>query len=113
MRHLLSHAFSDSTLREQEQLITYYLDLLVEKLHEQSQRSEYGQVNLVHWYNFTTFDILGDLCFGELFRALDNGQYHSWVANIFRSMKFARMFRVFRAYPLLGKFIFAALKVFP
>ena len=82
MRRLLSHAFSDAALREQEQLITHYLDLLIEKLHQQIVSTAQGKVNFVQWYNFTTFDILGDLCFDESFGALENGQYHSWVANI-------------------------------
>ena len=113
MRRLLSHAFSDAALREQEQLITQYLDLLIEKLHEQIVGTAQGKIDFVRWYNFTTFDILGDLCFDESFGALRNGQYHSWVANIFKSMKIARMFRVFRAYPIFGKFVFTLLKLFP
>ncbi len=115
MRRLLSHAFSETALRKQEQIITHYLNLLVEKLHQQIQESEKGEakVNLVQWYNFTTFDILGDLCFDESFGALNQGQYHSWVANIFKSLKIARMFRVFRAYPIVGSVIFGLLKLFP
>ena len=113
MRRLLSHAFSDAALREQEPLITHYLDLLIRKLHEQIVSTGQGKINFVQWYNFTTFDILGDLCFDESFGALENGQYHSWVANIFKSMKIARMFRVFRAYPIVGKCVFTLLKLFP
>ena len=113
MRRLLSHAFSDSALREQEPLITKYLDLLIEKVYQQIQGPAQGKVNLVQWYNFTTFDILGDLCFDEPFGALNKGQYHSWVANIFKSLKIARMFRVFRAYPIVGSVVFGLLKLFP
>jgi len=113
MRRLLSHAFSDAALRHQEQLITRYLELLVEKLRQQVVGPEQGKVDLVQWYNFTTFDILGDLCFDESFEALNKGQYHSWVASIFQSLKMARMFRVFRAYPIVGKMIISLIKLFP
>lgn len=113
MRRLLSHAFSESALREQEPLITRYLDLLIGKLYDQARYPEHCTVDLVSWYNFTTFDILGDLCFDESFGALAKGQYHSWVANIFRSLKYARMFRVFRAYPIVGNVVFALFRLFP
>ena len=113
MRRLLSHAFSDVALQEQEQLITHYLDLLIEKLHQQIVSTAQGKINFVQWYNFTTFDNLGDLCFDESFGALENGQYHSWVANIFKSVKIARVFRVFRAYPIVGKFAFTLLRFIP
>lgn len=113
IRRLLSHAFSDSALREQEELITSYLDLFIKKLHQQILGTAQGKINLVQWYNFTTFDILGDLCFDESFGALSKGQYHSWVANIFQSMKIARMFRVFRAYPIVGNLVFSLIKLLP
>lgn len=113
MRRLLSHAFSDAALRDQEQLITHYFDLLIEKLQQQVVGPEQGKVDLVRWYNFTTFDILGDICFDESFGALKKGQYHSWIASLFQSLKIARMFRVFRAYPILGKIVFSLLKLFP
>lgn len=113
MRRLVSHAFSEQALREQEHLITPYFDLLIEKLKQQAVSSEKEGIDLVRWYNFTTFDILGDLCFDESFGALARGAYHAWVANIFQSLKFARMFRVFRAYPIIGKVVFSLLKLIP
>jgi cytochrome P450 len=113
MRRLLSHAFSDAALRDQEQLITHYFDLLIEKLQQQVVGPEQGKVDLVRWYNFTTFDILGDICFDESFGALKKGQYHSWIASLFQSLKIVRMFSVFRAYPILGKIVFSLLKLFP
>ena len=79
MRRLLSHAFSEAALQEQEPLITSYFDLLIHKLHEQIAGPADGVVDIVRWYNFTTFDLIGDLCFGESFHALENGEYHYWV----------------------------------
>lgn len=74
MRKLLSHAFSDSALREQESILTGYIDLLVSRLKEQSQIPTIDKVDIMSWYNFTTFDIIGDLVLGDSFRALENGQ---------------------------------------
>jgi cytochrome P450 len=55
MRRNISHAFSAKALEEQQGILQGYIDLLVKRLKERS-----GQVvDLVNWYNFTTFDIIG------------------------------------------------------
>ncbi|MCJ1327900.1 hypothetical protein MMC10_004575 [Thelotrema lepadinum] len=102
MRKLLSHAFSDNALREQEPLVTHYFDLLVEKLKQQVAGPKQGKVDLTAWYNYTTFDVIGDLAFGEPFGALESGEYHFWIKNIFQSVKFFRFVRPVYRYPLLG-----------
>jgi hypothetical protein len=52
-----------------------YFDLLVQKLYEKIDGPENGKVNIVQWFNFTTFDLIGDLCFGESFNALKTEEY--------------------------------------
>lgn len=47
IRKLLSHAFSDAALREQEALMTHYFDLLVEKLKEQIAGHSKGKVDIM------------------------------------------------------------------
>ena len=59
MRKLLAHAFTDSALLEQEPLLTHYLDLLVFKLKQRIDGPDRGQVDMMAYYNFTTFDIIG------------------------------------------------------
>ena len=58
MRKLLSHAFSESALREQESLLTGYFDLLVSRLKEQSRNPAIDKIDLERWYNFTTIDTI-------------------------------------------------------
>ncbi|KAF2108459.1 cytochrome P450 monooxygenase-like protein [Lophiotrema nucula] len=111
MRRLLSHAFSEQALRSQESLINSYIDLLIEKLHKKTESN--SSANLMRWLNYTTFDIIGDLCFGESFEALKNEDYNFWITNIFKGLKIARMFRVFRAYPIVGVPLMSLLKLFP
>ncbi|KNG81347.1 cytochrome P450 [Aspergillus nomiae NRRL 13137] len=41
------------------------------------------------WFNFTTFDIFGDLGCGESFDCLQHSQYHPWIALLFSSVKAA------------------------
>ena len=113
MRRLLNHAFSESALQEQEPLITSYLDLLIQKLREQIQGPTKGKVDIARWYNFTTFDIVGDLCFGEPFNALKNEDYNFWIANIFKGVKLATYFLVLNAFPLMATPLFAILGLIP
>lgn len=42
---------------------------------------------MTKWYNWTTFDIISDLAFGEPFGCLKDSSYHPWVALIFASTK--------------------------
>ncbi|KAL8869394.1 MAG: hypothetical protein Q9198_007899 [Flavoplaca austrocitrina] len=59
-RRLYAHAFTDTALLEQEPLLTRYFDLLVTKLKERIDGPENGRVNIMAFYNFTAFDIIGN-----------------------------------------------------
>ncbi|KAL1599753.1 hypothetical protein SLS60_007557 [Paraconiothyrium brasiliense] len=83
MRRLLSHSFSDKALKEQEPVFTYYVDLLMEKLHDACVEP----VDVVKWFNFTTFDIIGHLVFAEPFDCLSSTEYQFWVAFFFDTVK--------------------------
>ncbi|PYI24805.1 cytochrome P450 [Aspergillus violaceofuscus CBS 115571] len=101
-RRLLSYAFSDSALRGQEPIIRGYVDLLMQRLHEHARRhgpTTPTALDMVAWYNFCTFDIIGDLAFGEPFDCLRNGAYHDWVRLIFSSVKVASYLNVARRLP--------------
>lgn len=113
MRKLLSHSFSDGALREQEPIIHNYCDYLIQRLNDQIKERPNGQVDLVQWYNFTTFDVTGDLAFGESFQALEKGVYHPWVASIFKNVKFLTIFKVITTYPLLEKVAMTLLRTIP
>lgn len=58
LRRLLSHGFSDRSLRSQESTIRKYADVLIKKLREESDGGR-KRVDLNRWYGFTTFDIIG------------------------------------------------------
>ncbi|KAJ5486234.1 hypothetical protein N7530_000534 [Penicillium desertorum] len=90
-RRLLSHAFSESSLRSQESIIKGYIDLLMQRLHESIDGGT-NTVDMVAWYNFTTFDIIGDLAFGEPFDCLKNSEYH-------HSLKYGAYANVSRRLP--------------
>jgi hypothetical protein len=45
------------------------------------------QAMLTTVLQFFTFDVMGDLVFGESFGCLDSSDYHPWVKLIFDSVK--------------------------
>ncbi|OIW22978.1 putative cytochrome P450 monooxygenase [Coniochaeta ligniaria NRRL 30616] len=92
LRRLLANGFSDRSMREQEPIIGSYVDLLIRRLREYSVDrdakdettglQQRRKLDMTAWYNWTTFDIIGDLAFGEPFGCLDRAKYHPWVAAI-------------------------------
>ncbi|KAK0627366.1 isotrichodermin C-15 hydroxylase [Immersiella caudata] len=86
VRRALAHGFSDASMREQESTIIQYIDLLVQRIHEEADGGRKA-LNAEAWYNWTTFDITGDLIFGEAFGCLQSSKYHSWIEFVFGSVK--------------------------
>ncbi|KAF3761192.1 hypothetical protein M406DRAFT_73626 [Cryphonectria parasitica EP155] len=98
-RRLLAHAFSDAAMYEQERYIKYYVDLLVKRLRERAVAGE--TLDLTQWYNFTTFDIIGELAFADPFDALESGKSHPWISMISSSVRQAAAIQFLMHYPLL------------
>ncbi|KAG8163263.1 hypothetical protein KVR01_006560 [Diaporthe batatas] len=83
-RKALSHAFSARALRDQEDVVHGYVDLFIKQL------GNFGAgglkpINVTDAYNWLTFDIIGDLSFGEPFGALETGSNH-WVKLVMDSL---------------------------
>lgn len=83
IRRTLAHGFSSASLTAQGKLIYGYIDQLFQQLHA---RSSSGPIDVVTWYNMLTFDIIGDLAFGEAFGQLKSGKTHPWVDVTFESI---------------------------
>ncbi|KAF4951581.1 hypothetical protein FGADI_7356 [Fusarium gaditjirri] len=99
MRRLQSHAFSEKALRSQEDLFQKYVDLLMLQLRERAADPTTAIVDMVRWFNFTTFDLIGDLAFGEAFGCLEEGRLHRWIANIFSFIRSGNWLRAARRFP--------------
>lgn len=99
-RRLLAHAFSEKALRDQEGLIRGYVDTLINKLRLRVKNGD-SLVDIKSWMNFTTFDITGDLMFGESFDCLKDSQLHPWIRLIFDSMKVIAFHGVANQFPLI------------
>ena len=72
MRKTLSHGFSVSALASQEDRIHYFVDLFVNQIDQRFTDTTPG--DMTHWYNYLTFDIIGELAFGEPFGCLEAGK---------------------------------------
>jgi cytochrome P450 len=101
-RRQLAPAFSDSALVRQEPTIRKYVKLLLDRLEERARKDQV--VNIVEWFNFTLFDITGDLLFSESFHSLANNGYHPWIRFIVQSFRGNAMQRVYQFYPIAGLF---------
>ncbi|KAL4809783.1 benzoate 4-monooxygenase cytochrome P450 [Aspergillus unguis] len=100
IRRPFSHAFSEKALRDQQPLIRQYVDLLIGRLDEKANSG--SAINIVTYYNWTTFDITGDLVFGESFGCLEKGNDHPWVEMLFGTIKLMAYFSVANAIPGLA-----------
>jgi cytochrome P450 len=102
MRKLLSHGLTQRALKSQEPIVQKYVALLIERLKEQAAESPGGAVvDMVPWFNYTTFDIFGDLAYGESFDCLQHSAYHPWITILFKSVKAASFVIAARFYPLI------------
>ena len=106
IRKQLAKGFSDRAMHEQEHLIGGYADLLVQRLRESCTEDGYADekgattrprvIDIKSWYNWTTFDIIGDLAFGEPFGCLENLYYHPWVDAIANTVSQGRYLQLIK-----------------
>ncbi|KAI1146446.1 cytochrome P450 [Nemania diffusa] len=104
MRKALAPGFTTRALIAQESILQSYVNLLIKRLAEQAtkQREIDGDgFDIAPWFNFVTFDIFGDLGFGESFDCLQNSRYHPWISLLFNSVKAASFVAAARFYPLI------------
>ena len=64
IRRSIAHAFSDKALREQEHYLQDYVNILITQLRRNAST---GPLDMVEWYNFTTFDAIGGMSYRKSF----------------------------------------------
>ncbi|KAF2704107.1 cytochrome P450 [Pleomassaria siparia CBS 279.74] len=108
LRKILGNCFTDRALAEEEPIVQSHVIQLTDKLHEKIEANgTMATVNIVDWFMFTTFDIIGDLSFGDpkAFGCLENSAYHPWVLDIFSYFKLGALFSTVRFYNHLARLI--------
>ncbi|KAI2628416.1 putative cytochrome P450 monooxygenase [Xylaria nigripes] len=87
LRRQLAHGFSEQSMHGQESIIGSYVNQLIAGLRDASQKT--SRQNLRDWYNWTTFDLIGDLSFGVNggFECLKKPDNHVWMHLIAKGVQ--------------------------
>ncbi|KAF2641485.1 cytochrome P450 ClCP1 [Massarina eburnea CBS 473.64] len=97
-RKAFAPAFSEKETQGYETLIRLYCDKLINTLDTK------GVVDLVEWLNFTTFDIIGELCWGQSFDCLESGKGHAFI-SVLLHFKAATIATCIKYYPAIDALI--------
>ncbi|KAK2813209.1 hypothetical protein FQN50_000887 [Emmonsiellopsis sp. PD_5] len=74
-KRIMKTMFSE---KKKESVFISYADQLIQRLLAFEDRP----ISLADWYSFTTFDIIGDLLFGEPLGMLSRSEYVPWVKAV-------------------------------
>ncbi|KAI2605294.1 cytochrome P450 [Hypoxylon fragiforme] len=102
MRKMLNPAFSQRGLLEQEEIINGVVDKFVRIIGERGGPGS-GGVNVTKWFEMNSFDILGEMAFGETFHSLDTGNLHFWAAIVLEHLYVITLFDNLRRIGWLAK----------
>ncbi|KAI8958229.1 putative cytochrome P450 [Daldinia sp. FL1419] len=80
MRKHLAPGFSGSSIRAHENMFHRYVDMFVQKVGELSAQKVGKGVDVTEAIPWLTFDIMGELTFGESFDAVATGKTHFWIS---------------------------------
>jgi cytochrome P450 len=105
MRRILSPAFSARSLKAQEPLFQKYANLLMFKISELGQDG-HNPVDIGELLNFTTFDVMAELTFGQNLNMLAKTEYSPWVASIVGQLKTIPLVAMINYYPLFRVTLF-------
>lgn len=74
-RKTISHTFSTKSIGQFEQYMHHNLETLVQQWDKLSEQAAggYAKFDSLNWFNYTAFDIIGDLAFGAPFGMLEKG----------------------------------------
>lgn len=111
MRRVLEKSFTDKSIRAQEPVVQKNVELFIQQLRLLSEKSMGNAIDMVKWYSFVTFDIFGDLGFGEPFGCLQSGRDHRWVSLGTNYVKAATIDTAVKYYPWLHWILRTALKI--
>ncbi|KAK9771404.1 hypothetical protein SCAR479_11883 [Seiridium cardinale] len=104
-RKVWDRAFSAKALREYEPRVQKYTDQLIEQLDKQKGKS----LDTTAWFNFYSFDVMGDLAWGKSLNMLRDGTVHYFMKALHADMTnvglfshLVWLFPLFKAIPILN-----------
>ncbi|KAI1272999.1 cytochrome P450 [Xylaria sp. FL0933] len=108
LRRLLKNDFfSLAAARRQERHVQAYADRLIAQLrahHSGKNFDDSHPADMREWYNFATFDIIGQVVLSEDFGCIDGRAYHPWTSMVLTHFKLSALLMCSRFYfslPLL------------
>jgi cytochrome P450 len=107
-RKIFGPAFGEKALHESEPLIISNINLLIAQLKRQLKETD-GVADMVKWYNWTTFDIIGNLVYGESFRCLQDAEYHPWLKVVLQNIRLSSYGALMERYSIFKRFVMALL----
>ncbi|KAI8627898.1 cytochrome P450 [Xylariaceae sp. FL1651] len=99
-RRLFAPAFSERALHKHQGLIRKYIALFITKISELSKDGH--PVEMTSLFNFVTFDIMAELCFGHELQQLRANHYDPWVRSIFEQLRALPFMSAIMYYPILN-----------
>ncbi|KAJ5047261.1 uncharacterized protein L3040_003098 [Drepanopeziza brunnea f. sp. 'multigermtubi'] len=102
-RRNLAPGFSEKILRVQEPLLNKYFGLLIQRLRENSG----SPVDVAQYYEFATFDIVGDLTYGESFDCLEKLEVHLCLKLLHTAGKAIAILGIMQKFHPLDKIFLA------
>lgn len=115
IRKSLWRVFSPHALKSREELLQSYVNLFIERLKDTIQGGEcigtatgspsFANIDIVKWFDFIAFDMVGDMTFGEPFGCLQKTMYHPFVSLICSHVKALGFLFSIRFYPVLFKLL--------
>jgi cytochrome P450 len=108
-KHVAKHRmfasqFSARALRDQEYLIHQHVDFFIQQIVKWSEKAAAegkGGINVTETMEWLTFDIMGELTFGESFDAVRNGQTNYWVSILLAAIYGSSVFGLKNRLPIL------------
>ncbi|KAK7750777.1 hypothetical protein SLS62_007329 [Diatrype stigma] len=98
---LFAPAFRASALRSQEHIIHKHVDLFISQL-DRLGVSPHQSLNMSLWFEWLTFDIIGELTFGESFNAIRDAKSHYWVTLLHGSTYGGSIFNLRKRLAFIG-----------
>ncbi|KAH7152666.1 benzoate 4-monooxygenase cytochrome P450 [Dactylonectria macrodidyma] len=104
-RKVWDRGFSAKALRDYEPRVIKH----TENFMRQLEKMDNAPVNITDWFNFYSFDVMGDLAWGKSFGMVDDGIKHYFMTSLHLDMKmnglFSHMlwlFPIVKATPILN-----------
>ncbi|KAL4749788.1 hypothetical protein BDW72DRAFT_213855 [Aspergillus terricola var. indicus] len=93
--------FRPSAVRTQEPIVHAHVDLWVAQIAARG-RSGAVPVDVSKWFEWLTFDIIGELTFGESFNATRNNKSHPWVSILLDATYSGSIFNLRKRLAFVG-----------